>query len=154
MLELLGSRLKTPGGWTLVDMPWTNVAAVGEQVSDATTLAPRTIMSVAVDHLGGAGFSEWQNVSEPLLLEATIEARLVDRQRVSTTAGEAGRRLAHFLAPSGHATVTDQWFVALDDIGWTLTLTASVLRYPLLVETFDAARLTWKLPGMRGSSLW
>jgi hypothetical protein len=142
-LTLLGSAVEVPDDWELAD-----TAAIEPADGDAF----RASAVLSAEPLGEIDFSTWQDTADAAAAQVLTDFRLIDREH--TTIGThlahpghpGGRRVAHHLAPSGHALVMEQWFTLVDAVGWTLTLTVDAPRYDLLADSFDTIAASWRIP--------
>ena len=142
-LELLGSSVEVPDDWELLE-----TAAV--EPADGNAFRASAVLSA--EPLGDVDFSTWQDSADAAAAKVLTDFRLLDREHVTIAATlvhaghPGGRRLAHHLAPTGHALAMEQWFTVVDSVGWTLTLTVDAPRYDLLADRFTDIAASWRLP--------
>ncbi|MCA1981798.1 hypothetical protein [Nocardioides nematodiphilus] len=136
-LELLGSSVEVPDGWELAD-----TAALEPAEGDGF----RASAVLSAEPLGDVDFSTWQDTADAAAPSVLTDFRLIDREHVTVDGHPGGRRVAHHLAPTGHALVMEQWVTVLDAVGWTLTLTVDAPRYDLLADPFAGIASSWRLP--------
>ena len=148
--------LVVPSGWTRVDTgsegQWQAVTAYYAEplLGEKTEEGFRANLNVTVADNEGQTFGEWQRTTERVLPELLDDYLAIDAERVGIAGREGGRRLGHHRGPHGEALTMEQWFVAVDGVGHTLTFTVPTRRYGALADLIEDCAATWT-PGGEGS---
>jgi hypothetical protein len=69
---------------------------------------------------------------------------LVDLERLVVDGRPGGRRLAHHVDQAGRALTMEQWFVADDQVGWTLTATVETWSYDAVADELAEVAAAWR----------
>lgn len=134
-----------PQGWDKVTRPrsgtvWTAVEAVDLDRPDRF----RANLVMTCDDLGGLTFKEWQVASDGVLPAMLQDYLLLDLERLELDGRPGGRRLAHHVDQSARALTMEQWFVAEDDLGWTLTATVETWSYDAVADELADMAAAWR----------
>ena len=134
-----------PQGWDKVARPrpgtvWTAV----EPVDLARPDRFRSNLVLTCDELGGLTFRDWQVASDEVLPRMLQDYLLVDLERLEIDGRPGGRRLAHHVDAAARALTLEQWFVADDDRGWTLTATVETWSYDGLADELAEVAAAWR----------
>lgn len=133
-----------PQGWDKVARPlpgtlWTAVEPVDLDRPDRF----RANLVLTCDDLGALTFRDWQVASDEVLPTMLQDYLLIDLERLELDGRPAGRRLAHHVDQAARALTMEQWFVAGDDLGWTLTATVETWTYDALADELAAVAAAW-----------
>lgn len=144
MADVPFSAPRIPSGWDKVarSRPGTVWAAV-EPVDLDRPDAFRANLVLTCDALGGLTFRDWQVASDEVLPTMLDDFVLVDLERIELDGRPGGRRLAHHVDQAARALTMEQWFVADDDLGWTLTATVETWSYDALADDLAAVAAAW-----------
>lgn len=99
--------------------------------------ATNLVLSMADN--AGLSFRDWQVATDQMLPRILSDYLLLDLERCQVAGRLGGRRLAHHVAPNGVAVTMEQWFTAVDGVGWTLTATVDSSRYDEQAALFARA---------------
>lgn len=130
-----------PDGWEWVEPPEGVRLLALAPVSRTGTF--RANITVTAQTNGDLGFRDWQVGSEMAFTEMMPGYTPIDLERLTIAGQEAGRRLAMYDGPGGSALTMEQWFVAIDGVGHTLTATVLTSDYATWAAQIDAAAATW-----------
>lgn len=131
--------LTLPEGWESVEPP----EGVRFLALAPTSGSFRSNLTVTAQTNGELGFRDWQVGSEMAFTEMMPGYTPIDLERLTIAGQEAGRRLAMYDGPGGSALTMEQWFVAIDGVGHTLTATVLTSDYATWAPQIDAAAKTW-----------
>ncbi|MDT0184490.1 hypothetical protein Q9S36_30305 [Microbacterium sp. ARD31] len=143
-----------PRGWDKVARPrpgtvWTAVEPVDLDRPDGF----RSNLVLTCDDLGGLTFRDWQVGSDEVLPTMLDDYLLVDLERLVVDGRPGGRRLAHHVDQTGRALTMEQWFVADDQLGWTLTATVETWAYDGVADELAEVAAAWRpLTGPRAGA--
>jgi hypothetical protein len=134
-----------PQGWDKVSRPrpgtvWTAVEPADLDRPDRF----RANLVVTCDALGGLTFRDWQVASDEVLPTMLQDYVLIDLERLEVDGRPGGRRLAHHVDQAARALTMEQWFVADDDRGWTLTATVETWSYDGLADELAELAAAWR----------
>lgn len=134
-----------PPGWDKVARPlpgtvWTAIEPADLDRADRF----RANLVLTCDALGGLTFRDWQVASDEVLPTMLQDYVLVDLERLELDGRTGGRRLAHHVDQAARALTMEQWFVADDDLGWTLTATVETWFYDGLADELAAIAADWR----------
>lgn len=133
------TTLSLPDGWESVDPP-EGVRLLALAPADGTF---RANITVTAQTNGDLGFRDWQVGSEMAFTEMMPGYTPIDLERLTIAGHEAGRRLAMYDGPGESALTMEQWFVAIDGVGHTLTATVPTSAYATWAAQIDATAATW-----------
>ncbi|MFJ9392446.1 hypothetical protein ACIRON_26735 [Nocardioides sp. NPDC101246] len=133
------TTLTLPTGWESVEPP-EGVRFLALAPESGTF---RSNLTVTAQTNGDLGFRDWQVGSEMAFTEMMPGYTPIDLERLTIAGQEAGRRLAMYDGPGGSALTMEQWFVAIDGVGHTLTATFLTSDYATWAAEIDAAAATW-----------
>lgn len=135
-----------PDGWDkLANPPTGTVWAAAEQVNlDDATGRFRANLVLTCDDLGGLTFRDWQVGTDEVLPRVLTDFVLIDLERLDLEGRPGGRRLAHHVDADGRALTMEQWFVAANDRGWTLTATCETWFYDALADEWAEVAARWR----------
>lgn len=133
------TTLTIPEGWESVEPP-EGVRLLALAPASGTF---RSNLTVTAQTNGDLGFRDWQVGSEMAFTEMMPGYTPIDLERLTIAGQEAGRRLAMYDGPGGSALTMEQWFVAIDGVGHTLTATVLTSDYATWAPHIDAAAATW-----------
>ncbi|MFE6507736.1 hypothetical protein ACFVDI_07350 [Nocardioides sp. NPDC057767] len=133
------TTLVLPDGWESVDPP-EGVRFLALAPADGTF---RANITVTAQTNGDLGFRDWQVGSEMAFVQMMPGYTPIDLERLTIAGQEAGRRLAMYDGPGGSALTMEQWFVAIDGVGHTLTATVPTSDYAAWATLLDATAATW-----------
>ncbi|SDL08815.1 hypothetical protein SAMN05428985_10986 [Nocardioides sp. YR527] len=133
------TTLTLPAGWESVEPP-EGVRFLALAPESGTF---RSNLTVTAQTNGDLGFRDWQVGSEMAFTEMMPGYTPIDLERLTIAGQEAGRRLAMYDGPGGSALTMEQWFVAIDGVGHTLTATVLTSDYATWAAQIDAAAATW-----------
>lgn len=137
-----------PPGWVRAPEPPDGTDLVAAEPGDPDAPgAFRANVVVTRTPLGGMSFRDWQAGTDELLPRTLEGYLLVDLERVAVGGAPGGRRLAHHTGPCGEALTLEQWFVAVGDVGHTLTATCPTPRYDELADPVARVAASWR-PGV------
>ena len=146
MAELLRfSPPAVPRGWDKVAKPVPGT--VWNAVEPADLDRPdrfRANLVLTCDDLGGLTFRDWQVGSDEVLPTQLQDYLLVDLERLEIDGRPGGRRLGHHVDGAARALTMEQWFVADDDRGWTLTATVETWAYDALADELAEVAHAWR----------
>jgi hypothetical protein len=128
-----------PDGWESVDPP----EGVRLLVLAPTEGTFRANITVTAQTNGDLGFRDWQVGSEMAFAQMMPGYTPIDLERLTIGGQEAGRRLAMYDGPGESALTMEQWFVAIDGIGHTLTATVPTSEYATWAAQIDATAAAW-----------
>lgn len=131
--------LTVPEGWESVEPP-DGVRLLALAPASGTF---RSNLTVTAETNGRLSFRDWQVGAELAFTEMLPGYTPIDLERVTIGGQEAGRRLAMYDGPRGVALTMEQWFVAVDGVGHTLTATVLTSEYAALAPGIDQAAKTW-----------
>lgn len=134
-----------PQGWDKVARP--HPGTVWNAVEPADLDRPerfRANLVLTCDDLGGLGFRDWQVGADAVLPTQLQDYLLVDLERLEVDGRAGGRRLAHHVDAAARALTMEQWFVADDDRGWTLTATVETWAYDALADELAEVADAWR----------
>lgn len=137
-----GASFDAPQGWQVLPIDAASVA-VAEPAPDDGSFRANLVLTAIGN--GGMDFETWQNGTEQLLPQTLPDYYPIDRERLLVAGRPGGRRLAHQAAPDGSALVTEQWFCADGDTGYTLTATIDALRYDQAAEDLAGIAATLRI---------
>lgn len=134
-----------PQGWDKVARPrpgtvWTAVEPFDPDQPDRF----RANLVLTCDDLGGLSFRDWQVTSDEVLPRMLQDYLVVDLERLEIDGRPGGRRLAHHVDGSARALTMEQWFVADDARGWTLTATVDTISYDALADGLADVAAEWR----------
>lgn len=134
-----------PQGWDKVARPpagtvWTAVEPADLDRPDRF----RANLVLTCDDLGGLTFRDWQVASDEVLPTLLQDYVLVDLERLELDGRAGGRRLTHHVDQAARALTMEQWFVADEDRGWTLTATVETWSYDALADDLAAVAEAWR----------
>jgi len=104
----------------------------------------RANLVLTCDDLGGGTFRDWQVASDGVLPAMLRDYLLLDLERLEVDGLLGGRRLAHHVDQAARALTIEQWFVADDDRGWTLTATVETWSYDGLADNLAEVAGAWR----------
>ena len=133
------TTMTLPEGWESVEPP-EGVRFLALAPASGTF---RSNLTVTAQTNGELGFRDWQVGSEMAFTEMMPGYTPIDLERLTIAGQEAGRRLAMYDGPGGSALTMEQWFVAIDGVGHTLTATVLTSDYATWAAQIDAAAATW-----------
>jgi hypothetical protein len=137
--------LTLPGGWEVLDDDSGQTTLVAREPADAARPAAfRANIVLTAVPLGGLGFPDWQAGTDEVLQRVLVDYLVVDLEKLTFAGRPAGRRLAHHASPAGEALTMEQWFIAGDDLGHTLTATVETWRYDELADLCAQAARSWR----------
>jgi len=136
---------QVPDGWDKVARPqagtlWTAVEPLDLEQPERF----RANLVLTCDSLAGLTFRDWQVGTDEVLPRMLHDFRLIDLERLELDGQAGGRRLAHHLDHAARALTMEQWFVAGDDLGWTLTATVETWFYDALADRLAEVAATWR----------
>ena len=142
LLELSGpsgyARVLLPTGWEELGDPAPGTAvAVEPAEASAGGFGSNLVLSCADN--ADLSFRDWQVTTDQLLPRMLTDYLLLDLERCQVAGRPGGRRLAHHITPDGVAVTMEQWFTAVDGVGWTLTATVDSFRYDEQAELLARA---------------
>lgn len=145
MADVLLAAPRVPKGWDRVARPhagtvWAAVQPVDLDQPDRF----RANLVLTCDALGGLTFRDWQVGSDEVLPRMLQDFLLVDLERLEVDGRPGGRRLAHHVDQVARALTMEQWFVADDDRGWTLTATVETWSYDELADELAEVAAAWR----------
>lgn len=122
------ARVAVSDGWLVQEdaAAGTAVAVESDAVS-AGGFGSNLVLSMADN--ADLSFRDWQVATDQLLPRVLTDYLLLDLERCMVAGRPGGRRLAHHVSSDGVAVTMEQWFTAVDGIGWTLTATVDSFRY-------------------------
>ena len=134
-----------PLGWDKVARPrpgtvWTAVEPADLEQRDRF----RANLVLTCDALGGLTFRDWQVASDEVLPTMLQDYLLIDLERLEVDGRPGGRRLAHHVDHAARALTMEQWFVAGDDLGWTLTATVETWSYDGVADELAGIAASWR----------
>lgn len=134
-----------PPGWDKVARPlpgtvWTAIEPADLDRADRF----RANLVLTCDALAGLTFRDWQVASDEVLPTMLQDYVLVDLERLELDGRTGGRRLAHHVDQAARALTMEQWFVANDDLGWTLTATVETWFYDGLADELAGIAAGWR----------
>lgn len=131
MILVLGSGPRSacvplPDGWEILPdaAPGTVVAV---EPTGSGGFRSNLVLSAADN--GDLSFRDWQVSTDRMLPQMLTDYLLLDLERCQVAGRPGGRRLAHHVSPEGVAVTMEQWFTAVEGVGWTLTATVDSFRY-------------------------
>lgn len=133
------ASLSLPDGWESVEPP-KGVRFLALAPAGGTF---RSNITVTAQTNGDLGFRDWQVGSEMAFTQMMPGYTPIDLERLTIAGQEAGRRLAMYDGPAGSPLTMEQWFVAIDGVGHTLTATVLTSDYATWAAQIDAAAATW-----------
>ncbi|HEV2798064.1 MAG TPA: hypothetical protein VGV65_10635 [Nocardioides sp.] len=145
MAEIPFSAPRVPRGWDKAVRPyagtlWTAVQPVDLEQADRF----RANLVLTLDDLGGLTFRDWQVGSDEVLPRMLQDFLVVDLERLDIDGRPGGRRLAHHVDRAARALTMEQWFVAGDDRGWTLTATVETWSYDEQADELAEVAAAWR----------
>ncbi len=130
--------VRLPHGWReLGDAAPGTAVAVEPAEASAGGFGSNLVLSSADN--ADLSFRDWQVTTDQLLPRMLTDYLLLDLERCLVAGRPGGRRLAHHLTPDGVAVTMEQWFTAVDGVGWTLTATVDSFRYDEQAELLAQA---------------
>ena len=145
MADLPFSAPRVPGGWDKVARPHAGTVWTAVQPVDLAQAGRfRANLVLTCDALGGLSFRDWQVASDEVLPRMLQDFLLVDLERLEVDGRPGGRRLAHHVDRAARALTMEQWFVADDDRGWTLTATVETWSYDELADELAEVAEAWR----------
>jgi hypothetical protein len=133
------TTLTLPEGWESAEPP-EGVRFLALAPASGTF---RSNLTVTAQTNGDLGFRDWQVGSEMGFTEMMPGYTPIDLERLTIAGQGAGRRLAMYDGPGDSALTMEQWFVAIDGVGHTLTATVLTSDYANWAAQIDAAAATW-----------
>lgn len=133
------TTMTLPDGWESVDPP-EGVRFLALAPTESTF---RANITVTAQTNGDLGFRDWQVGSEMAFAEMMPGYTPIDLERLTIAGQEAGRRLAMYDGPGESALTMEQWFVAIDGVGHTLTATVPTGEYATWAAQIDTTASTW-----------
>lgn len=144
--------LVVPSDWTRLatsehgDWKWVTHAYVEPLAETSTGVVPSSLTITAADN-DGQSFGQWQRTTEDVLPQLFDDYLAIDAQRIEIAGAPGGRRLAHYRAADGGPRTMEQWFVALDGVGHTLTFTVDTRHYDAVADDLAESAATWRPDG-------
>lgn len=140
------ARVPLPTGWLVqTDAAPGTAVAVEPKTASAGGFASNLVLSMADN--ADLSFHDWQVSTDQMLPRILSDYLLLDLERCRVARRCGGRRLAHHVAPNGVAVTMEQWFTAVDGVGWTLTATVDSSRYDEQAALFARAAAGFEIEG-------
>lgn len=154
MTDVPHSAPRVPRGWDKLARPYEGTVWSAAQPADLDQPDRfRANLVLTLDALGGLTFRDWQVGSDEILPRMLQDYLLVDLERLEVDGHPGGRRLAHHVDRAARALTMEQWFVADDDRGWTLTATVETWSYDELADELAEVAAAWRpLTGATGGA--
>ena len=114
-------------------------------VEPGTDEAFRANLVLSVVTNGGMDDAAWQQATEAQLPRTLQDYQLLDLDTADVAGRTGGRRLARHVTPDGTAATLEQWFVSVDGVGHTVSLTVPDLRYGELSAVAVDAVAGWEI---------
>lgn len=100
-------------------------------------------LTVAIESNGSLTFEEWQVGAELAFTEMLPGYVPVDLERLTVGGHQGGRRLSIYAGPNGEALTMEQWFVAIDGTGYTMTATVLTREYVTWADALHQTARSW-----------
>jgi hypothetical protein len=134
-----------PRGWDKVAHPVAGAVWLAIEPTDLDEPDRfRANLVLTCDDLDGRNFRDWQVATDALLPAQLHDYLLIDLERLEIDGRPAGRRLAHHIDPEARALTMEQWFVAGDTLGWTLTATMETWAYDETADELAEIARAWR----------
>jgi hypothetical protein len=129
-----GFTLPLPEGWERVD-DTPGVALVAVQPERGGWFRANVV--VTIEQLAaGTTFAEWTEAADEPVREALHRYMRIDDEMFEVDRRAVRRTLAHHTTEDNHAVTMEQWALAENGCGYTLTASAGTLGYDQVADLF------------------